>query len=110
MSKRVAFASSDGVNVDLHFAKASSFYIYEIDNDSFEYVGHRKQDALSKHDEDGFSETLKLIGDCKSVVVSQIGMGALAFVNSRGFRVFEASYPIEAILQKFIEKNILKEG
>lgn len=110
MGQRVAVASSDGVNIDLHFARASSFYIYDINEDGFEYIENRKQRAANKHDEDGFAGTLKLIEDCRSIIVGQIGMGALSFVNKKGFRVFEAPYPVSEVLQKFVEKNILREG
>lgn len=35
MSLKVAIASSDGINIDLHFGKASSFYIYELQGKNF---------------------------------------------------------------------------
>lgn len=110
MIKRVAVASSDGINIDLHFSKASSFYVYELNDNSYRFIENRKQDAAKRHDEEGFAVTLKLIEDCKSIVVSQIGIGALAFAHSKGFRVFEAPYPVETVMENFIKKNILKEG
>ncbi len=108
MAQRIAIASSDGINIDLHFARTASFYIYEIFDTKYEFVEYRKLDAANKHDESGFERTLNALEDCKAIIVSQIGRGALAFVNSKGIRVFEAPYPIQMVMERFIEKNILK--
>ncbi len=111
MSQRIAIASSDGVNIDLHFARASGFYIYEIIDESSEYIEYRVNDAtLSKHDENEFERTLKNLSDCKAIIVSQVGLNALGFIQSRGFRVFEAPYRIESVLERFIEKDILNRN
>ncbi|MDF2987754.1 MAG: Dinitrogenase iron-molybdenum cofactor biosynthesis protein [Eubacterium sp.] len=107
MAERIAIASSDGSNIDLHFAKAASFYIYEIFAGKYEYIEYRKLDAANRHDEIEFERTLKALEDCKAIIVAQIGRGALAFVNSKGIRVFEAPYPIQMVLERFIDKNIL---
>ncbi len=108
MGQKIAIASSDGVNIDLHFAKASGFYIYEIKDESFEYIEYRvNAAATSKHDENEFERTLKSLSDCKAIIVSQVGISALAFIQSRGFRLFEASYRIDSVLERFIEKDIL---
>ena len=41
MSLKVALASSDGKNIDLHFGKAEKFYIYELKDKGFELVESR---------------------------------------------------------------------
>ncbi|MBP5576611.1 MAG: hypothetical protein J6X67_07630 [Treponema sp.] len=41
MSLKVALASSDGKNIDLHFGKAEKFYIYELKDKDFELVESR---------------------------------------------------------------------
>ena len=43
MAYKIAVASSDGVNVDLHFGAAAEFLIYNVnDEGSFELLGKRK--------------------------------------------------------------------
>ena len=41
MSLKIAIASSDGKNIDLHFGKAEKFYIYELKEKNFEFVETR---------------------------------------------------------------------
>ncbi len=104
---RIAVASSDGVNIDLHFARASTFYIYEIGDKTYEFLELRNIDAILRHDEYEFDRVLKSLEDCGAVIVSQIGIGALASVASKGLRVFEAPYPIESVLNKLVNEDIL---
>ena len=42
MSIKVAIASSDKLNIDLHFGQASQFEIYELLGDHFEFLETRK--------------------------------------------------------------------
>ena len=42
MSIKVAIASSDGINVDLHFGQAKSFLIYELKGSKFELTEKRE--------------------------------------------------------------------
>jgi nitrogen fixation protein NifX len=108
MTNRIAVATSDGINVDLHFARASQFYIYDIYHDRFEFIELRKSDAVLSHNESEFDKTLEKLADCKAVIVSRVGTGALAYLASRGLRVFEAPYPLEDVLDKMVHKNILE--
>ncbi len=109
MSQRIAIASSDGKNIDLHFARATSFYIYELDNKTFKFIEIRKPSVAGSHDESEFARTLRLIEDCSTIIVSRIGRGALGFIQAKGIRIFEASYPIDAVLKKLIDRDIIKE-
>ena len=45
MSIKVASASSDGLNVDLHFGQAKSFLIYELKDSKFELTDKRELPA-----------------------------------------------------------------
>ena len=42
MNVKVAIASSDGINIDLHFGKAESFLIYELKAGKFELTEKRE--------------------------------------------------------------------
>ena len=46
MSIKVAIASSDGLNVDLHFGQAKSFLIYELKGSKFELTEKREVPVL----------------------------------------------------------------
>ena len=45
MSIKVAIASSDGLNIDLHFGQAKSFLIYELKDKKFELTEKREVPA-----------------------------------------------------------------
>lgn len=45
MSIKVAIASSDGLNIDLHFGQAKSFLIYELKGSKFELIEKREVPA-----------------------------------------------------------------
>ena len=108
MAGRVAIASSDGNNIDLHFAKASNFYIYDLSDSGYQFIENRKLTSQPQgHNENEFEKILTLLEDCKAILVSQIGKGALGYVSSKGIRVFEAPYPIDRVLEKFLQKSIL---
>ncbi|HEY5584141.1 MAG TPA: NifB/NifX family molybdenum-iron cluster-binding protein [Ruminiclostridium sp.] len=110
MTHRIAIASSDGKNIDLHFAKASQFYIYDVNKDAFEFIELRKCEGIIKHDENEFDKKIEKFYGCMAVFVSQIGRGALAYVSSKGLRVFEAPYPIESVLEKLVQEDILNKA
>lgn len=62
MALKVAIASSDGKNVDLHFGKAKDFLIYELQGSSFSFLEKRKvpestAETLSKEDSFSANET-----------------------------------------------------
>jgi predicted Fe-Mo cluster-binding NifX family protein len=107
MTHRIAIASSDGKKIDLHFAKASQFYIYDVNDASYRFVELRKCETIFKHDESEFDKAVEKLYDCKAVLVSQIGIGALAYITSKGLRVFEAPYPIVSVLEKLLQEDIL---
>lgn len=107
MVNRIAIASSDGENIDLHFARATGFYIYDVGDTNYEFVEYRGIETIFRHDESEFEKTLQNIEDCNALIVSQIGRGALSFVAAYGLRVFEAPYPIESVLKKLINEEIL---
>lgn len=108
MAHRIAIASSDGKNIDLHFAKASQFYIYDVDDVDYRFVELRSCETILKHDGNEFDKAIQKLYDCKAVIVSQIGRGALSYVISKGLRVFEAPYPIESVLEKLVNEDIMK--
>ncbi|MCR5062800.1 MAG: hypothetical protein K6A89_05890 [Treponema sp.] len=52
MSVKVAIASSDGLNIDLHFGQASQFKIYELRGDHFEFLETRDIPKSTQSEDD----------------------------------------------------------
>ena len=52
MSIKVAIASSDGLNIDLHFGQAAQFHIYELCGDHFEFLETRDVPKAAQTEDD----------------------------------------------------------
>ena len=80
MDVKIAFASSDGVNVDEHFGRARSFHIYRLHDAGHELIETREIEPVCSghaHDDDALSKTAQTLSDCRGVVAAQIGAGAI---------------------------------
>jgi nitrogen fixation protein NifX len=110
MAYRIAIASTDGENIDLHFAKSSQFYIFDVHDKDYAFVEVRKNPEIIRHGEIEFQKIMAILKDCSAIVVSQIGYGAAKYIFSTGIRVFEAPYPIKDVLHKFVAQEILSRN
>lgn len=103
MAIRAAVASTDGKIINCHFGKASKFLIFELVNNSFEYIEIREVKPCcnrGEHEDNAFEIAAKKLSDCSIILVSKIGMMAADFLESRGFAVYEAPFPIKECLEK----------
>lgn len=71
---RIAIASSDGKNVDLHFGYASHFLIFEVEENKVNFMELREKEnkPLQEHS-DRWIQSLNMIKDCKAILCSRIG-------------------------------------
>ena len=85
MAYRIAVASTDGIVVNQHFGHAERFHIIELDAETgkYEYTGTREVERVAK-----------------------IGSGASKQLESRGFTVYEAPFPIEPLVEKIINDKL----
>ncbi len=128
MSIKVAIASSDKINIDLHFGQARQFEIYELHGDHFEYLEPRDAPEPEQTAEDvptggagccsGFgcgsgcgggcgggaggpvSPVVQSLLDCRSIVAAQIGQNVRRQFERNAVSVFDIELPIEEALQK----------
>ena len=131
MSYKIALASSDGINIDLHFGSATSFLIYEVlDNKSFSLVETRLVQEDSEQSDEakdsnqntscsqgagcgsgggcgsngaGISNKVKLILDCRCVVCSKIGFNVTKQLEKNAIASFDVTCPIEDALNKIVK-------
>jgi len=109
MTVKIAFASSTGLFVDEHFAKADVFYIYAKSADKFIFDEKRVCRCPGGHDTKSFDAILLLLSDCTAIFVNRIGPGAARYLIEKGVRVFDAPYPIETVLVQVNKKNLLTD-
>ncbi|MBM7865609.1 dinitrogenase iron-molybdenum cofactor biosynthesis protein [Heliobacterium gestii] len=107
MTYKVAVASSDGKVVNRHFGHAEHFLIFEVVGNSYRFVESRKTQRYC-HDQSHGQSTAALdaIADCKAVLVSQIGPGAIENLKVRGVESHVLPDLIERALADYIQKTV----
>ncbi len=97
---KVAICTSDGIYVDTHFGKTSSFSIFEFDGEKKIPIEKRKVDSYSplKTDKSGmidshpfeqekFDSVLEAINDCEILYTTAIGKTPQKKLEEKGVRV-----------------------
>jgi nitrogen fixation protein NifX len=92
---KVAFATTDGVNVDEHFGRAGMFAVYELTPEDFHFIEMRKfADGLDTavvetrgmgelHD-DRVQAKVEKLADCKIIYLTEIGGPSAARLIKKG--------------------------
>ena len=129
MSIKVAIASSDNLNVDLHFGQALQFLIFELRGDNFELLEKRaspvnqNQDTEELNAEAGcggsgggcgngsgggccaggggaLSPAVENLLDCKAIIAAQLGANVRRQFERNAISCFDIELPIEEALKK----------
>ncbi|WP_052263228.1 NifB/NifX family molybdenum-iron cluster-binding protein [Geobacter pickeringii] len=86
MEKKLAVASSDGNRIDEHFGRARRFRVYRFEGGNWLYEEDREglpPCAGGAHSDDLLDQAVDRVADCRWVVVSQIGPGAIDALIAR---------------------------
>lgn len=107
MRYKIGIASSDGKVVNLHFGKASVFYIVEADSETmtFQYIESRTTEPVcqgQEHDENQLLLLADRLRDCDYVLVSQIGNGARAALDRFHIDAYELPGLVEESIQRML--------
>ncbi len=81
---KIAFATTDGINVDEHFGRAGTFAIYDLKRDGYIFRELRKfadgkdsaieeTKGMGRMHEDLVEEKVSKLADCKIVYLTEIG-------------------------------------
>lgn len=108
---RIALASSDGKVINQHFGHATTFHVFDIIDNTARFVESRDVNQCCNggtHKISAFEKVANTLSDCKGIIVAKIGEGASAFLENKGFEVFEAPYLISAVLEKLISDRLLE--
>lgn len=108
---RIALASSDGKVINQHFGHATTFHVFDIVDNTARFVESRDVNQCcngGSHKISAFEKVANTLSDCKAIIVAKIGDGASAFLEGKGFEVFEAPYLISAVLEKLISEKLLE--
>jgi nitrogen fixation protein NifX len=103
MSFRVAVASTDGKYVNEHFGRAKQFLIFEVNEKDHQFIELRQNQPschVEQADESGHLQTVKLLADCKAVLVARIGPGAEQYLKQHGIKALIIPDFIDEALQQ----------
>ena len=106
---RVAVASSDGETVNRHYGKSESFYIYLVDDEEgYDFLEKRLVKAVcqeGKHNVEEMERHVQNFHDCKYVVASRIGSGAIQSLTAAGITGMELPGSIDEAMLKVWKYN-----
>lgn len=103
---KIAVASSDGVNADLHFGKARSFYIYEFEEekeDSQANLIEKREVTINEGEKHQWQKPLEMIEDCEVVICVQAGMNGKFGLEQKGIKLVEDEGTVEEVLNRYIK-------
>ncbi len=92
---KVAFATTDGINVDEHFGRAGTFAVYELNDKDYRFVETRKfaegRDTeiestknMGQIHESKVEKKVDRLADCKIIYLTEIGGPSAARLAKRG--------------------------
>jgi len=108
MAIKIAVASSDGINVDQHFGRARTFRIYQLNDDVFEYLETRDNEAPCSghsHDDNALDQAASRLSDCRGVIAVQIGAGAIDALIVHRIMAFTLPGTIEEAFASLIKSK-----
>jgi len=101
---RIAIASSDGKNVDLHFGKAKSICIFDFDEDGDNKTFVEKRTVeIELGEKHQWMKTLDTIRDCDLVICVQAGFKSKFGIEEAGLKLVEDEGPLDEVLNNYIE-------
>lgn len=103
---RIAVATSDGIVINQHFGRADTFRIYDIKQDNtIEFKEERVVNPVCQggvHDDLQMKESVSYLTDCKYVLASRIGQGAINALEQAGINPMELPGVIEESIGRLI--------
>ena len=117
MAYKIAVASSDGKNVDLHLGSSPFLKVYTAEGLSFQFLEDRKVDVSSEAEGrcqgsgcsggngggcsgGGNPQSVEIVADCRAVVAAKVGKNARRLLELKAISVFDIEIPVEEALSK----------
>lgn len=113
---KIAFATTDGINVNEHFGRAGMFAIYEITEDGYRFVELRKfaegrdveiesTKGMGEVHDNRVQRKVDKLADCKIVYLTEIGGPSAARLIKKGMMPIKVkeTISIEESLKMLLE-------
>jgi nitrogen fixation protein NifX len=113
---KVAFATTDGINVDEHFGRAGMFVVYDLIQDGYKFIEARKfadgRDAeieetkgMGRIHDDRVQLKVDKLADCRIIYLTEIGGPSAARLVNKGIMPIKVkeTVSIEEALHKLLD-------
>lgn len=101
---RIAIASSDGKNVDLHFGRARSICIFDFDEEDNDKTFVEKRTVeFEQGQRHQWMKTLAVIQDCDVIICVQAGFKSKFGIEEVGIKLVEDEGSIDEVLNSYID-------
>jgi nitrogen fixation protein NifX len=113
---KIAFATSDGINVDEHFGRAGMFAVYELTPKKYSFVELRKfadgvdesiveTRGLGEIHDDRVQSKVDKLSDCKIIYLTEIGGPSAARLIKKGIMPVKVkeTVSIEESMKRLLE-------
>ena len=107
---RIAVTSSDGENVDLHFGKGNSLYVYDYneENEDLSFLEHRTV-AIEEDKKEQSYLIIKAIEDCDVVICLEFGFKAQIKASEANLKLVREEGTVKEALDSYINHvNFMK--
>lgn len=103
----IAVGSTDGKVVNEHFGRCRKYLIYKANDKTGEFGYQSMRDVVpackgGEHLESDFDAVLKILSDCRVILISKIGPSAEIYLRSKGILALEYGGFIEQAIEKII--------
>jgi nitrogen fixation protein NifX len=113
---KIAFATTDGVNVDEHFGRAGAFAVYDLTKDGFAFSETRRfaggrdraveeSKGMGQTHDDLVEKKVSRLADCKIVYLTEIGGPSASRLIRKGIMPVKVkeTVSIEESLKRLLE-------
>lgn len=98
---KIAIASSNGENVDLHLGKAYSLYIYEYDDEGITLLEHRILELEDDKHQGG--KVIQSCEDCDVIISVKYGFKSKIKAEDAKIKLVSDEGPIDEVLKRYID-------
>lgn len=98
---KIAIASSNGENVDLHLGKAYSLYVYEYDDEGITLLEHRILELEDDKHQGG--KVIQACEDCDVIISVKYGFKSKIKADDAKIKLVSDEGPIDEVLKRYID-------
>ena len=98
---KIAVSSSNGKDVDLHFGKSKTLYVYEFNCENTKFLEKREVEI----DEDRKHQGVKiviLLQDVDLVICFKIGFKSKMRLDKKAIKVYQDECTIDEVLERYV--------